>query len=235
VARWRIGVFAVLLALTATGLAQGLDGTLDGYRRAEALGELGSVRGRAFEERRRPSAPDLPFAGTAVTLLPHSDAWLVGLDAIKRGARDSMNAYRDAATAVRRSRDAYEKSLLEAGGGDLPQTVMADQEGGFKLDSVPAGQWILFASRSTFVSRTPQARPTPGGAAPSRPPPLPSPFLPFDKLGGYHIVTYWVRTLTLSAGVPAAVELTDRNVWFTGVVESRDPGRLPDQPYVPPR
>lgn len=235
VALSRLGVVAVLLALAVTGLAQGLDVTLDRYRRAEALGELSAVRGRAFEERRRPSTPDLPFAGTAVSLLPHSEAWLLGLDAIKRGARESMNAYRDAATAVRRSRDAYEKSLWQAGGGDLSQTATADREGGFTLDSVPAGPWILFASRSTYISRTPQERPGPGPGAPPRPPVLPGPFLPFDKLAGYHVVTYWVRTLTLAPGVPEAVELTDRNVWFTGVIESREPARLPDQPYIPPK
>src|SRR5262245_6881044 len=161
---WRLGVVAGLLAVAATGLAQDPDGKLDGYRRAETLGELGSVRGRAFEERRKPSAPDTPFAGTAVALLPHSEAWLVGLDAIKHGARESMNAYRDAATAVRRSRDAYEKRLLDAGAGDLPQMVLADREGIFALDSVPAGQWILFASRSTYVGRAPLARPPSAGA-----------------------------------------------------------------------
>lgn len=234
---WRIGVVtAALLAVATAGLAQALDGALERYRRAEALGERGSVHGRAFEERRRPTAPDVPLAGVAVSLLPHSDAWLTGLDAIKRGSRDSMAAYREAAAAVRRSRDAYEKSLLEAGAGDLPQTVVADGEGAFKLDGLPAGQWVLFASRSTYVSKTAQPRPAPGGvAAPQRPPPLPTPFLPLDRLAGYHVVTYWLRPLTLGPGAPESVELTDRNAWFTGIVESREAPRRPDQPYVPPR
>jgi len=234
---WRLGVVVGLLALATTALAQAMDAPLDGYRRAERIGEVGIVRGRAFEERRKPSAPDLPLAGIAVSLLPHSDAWLSRLEAIKRGTRDSIGAYREAATAVLRSREGYEKSLLEAGAGDLPQAATVDGEGGFTLENVPAGPWILFASRSTYISRTPVVRAPPPGAAPPppRPPAAPSPFLPMEKLAGYHVVTYWVRAITVSPGSPEAVELTDRNVWLTGVIERRDPARLPDQPYIAPR
>jgi len=235
VACWRLGVVAGLLVLAATVLAQGMDVPLDGYRRAERRGDVGVVRGRAFEERRKPSAPDLPLAGIAVSLLPHSEAWLSRLEAIKRGARDSIGAYREAATTVLRSREGYEKSLLEAGAGDLPQAATVDGEGGFTLQNVPAGPWILFASRSTYISRTPIVRAPPPGTAPPRPPAAPSPFLPMEKLAGYHVVTYWVRALTVSPRAPEAVELTDRNVWLTGVIERRDPARLPDQPYAPPR
>jgi hypothetical protein len=35
--------------------------------------------------------------------------------------------------------------------------------------------------------------------------------------------------------MPESVELTDRNIWFSGIIESRDPVRLPDVPYNPPR
>ena len=56
-----------------------------------------------------------------------------------------------------------------------------------------------------------------------------------DRLAGYHVVTYWLLPLTLGPGAPETIELTDRNVWFTGVVESRDPARLPDQPFIQPR
>jgi len=231
----RLALLSVLIALAAVPLARATDAPLDRYRRAEGRGELVSVRGRAFEERRRPSAPDLPLDGTAVSILPHSEAWLLRLEAIKRGARDSMSAYRDAATAVRRSREAYEKALLEAGGGDLAQGVTVDREGAFAFDGVPAGPWIVFASRSTYISRTAQQRGPPSGSVPGRPPLPQSPFLPVDKLAGYHVVTYWIRALTVSPGAGEPVELTDRNVWFTGVIESRDQPRLPDQPYNPPR
>jgi hypothetical protein len=232
----RLTLLAVLAVLAATSLALAIDAPLERYRRAEGRGELATVRGRAFEERRKPSAPDVPLVGTAVSVLPQSEAWLLRLEGIKRGARDSLGAYREAATAIRRSREAYEKSLLEAGGGDLSQTVTVDPEGGFSFDGLPAGPWILFAARSTYVSRTPQQRAPPPGGAPARPLVPQSPFLPIDKLAGYHVVTYWLRALTVSpaaAGEP--VELTDRNIWFTGVIESRDQPRQPDQPYNPPR
>jgi len=229
VGAWFLGVLA--LALAATALAQGIDVPLARYREAISLGEVGTVRGRAFAERRRPSASDLPLAGTVVALLPRSDAWLVRLQAIKRGARDSVETYRDAATAVRRSRDAYEKSLWEAGAGDLPQTAAVDTEGVFTLDNVPAGAWILLASRSTYVDKTPPPRP----GTPPPPAKSPSPFLAPDKLVGYHVVTYWFRELTVGPGVTEALELTDRNAWLTGVLEEREKPLLPDRPYEPRR
>src|ERR1700675_817757 len=103
----------LFVALAATALAQGLDVPLERYREGMSRGEVGTVRGRAFAERRKPSASDLPLTGTVVALLPRSDAWLVRLQAIKRSVRDSVATYRDAAPAVRRSQEAYEKSLWE--------------------------------------------------------------------------------------------------------------------------
>ena len=222
---------SLAIALVATATAQDIDVPLERYRKAMSLGEVGTVRGRAFAERRKPSASDLPLAGTVVALLPRSDAWLVRLQAIKRGARDSIETYRDAAIAVRRSREAYEKSLWEAGAGDLPQTTVVDTEGVFTLDNVPAGAWILLASRSTYVNKTPPPRPA------TSPPPVrpPSPFLAPDKLAGYHVVTYWFREITVVPGATEAFELTDRNAWLTGVQEDREKPRLPDRPYEPPR
>ena len=219
------------VALAAAALAQGIDVPLERYRKAMSLGEVGTVRGRAFAERRKPSAPDLPLAGTVVALLPRSDAWLVRLQAIKRGARDSVESYRDAAPAVRRSREAFEKSLLEAGAGDLSQSAAVDTEGVFTLDNVPAGAWILLASRSSYVNKTPAPRPVTG------PPPVrpPLPFLAPDKLAGYYVITYWFRELTVVPGATEALELTDRNAWLTGIQEDREKPRLPDRPYEPRR
>jgi len=227
-------LLSALIALALAPLAWATDAPLDEYRRAEGRGDVVAVRGRAFEERRRPSAADLPLDGTAVSILPHSETWLLRLEGIKRGARDSMTAYREAATAVRRSREAYEKTLLEAGAGDLSQSVTVDKEGAFAFDNVPAGRWIVFASRSTYISKTPQQR-TPAPGAPGRGPLPQNPFLPFERLAGYHVLTYWVRALNVSPGTGDPVELTDRNIWFTGVIESREQPRLPDQPYNPPR
>ncbi len=232
--------FKVLLAGAALGLAsvalaaQGVDAPIERYRDSAALRELGGVRGRAFQERRRPSLPDMPLTAVAVSLLPRSETWLVRLNAIKRGARDSVDTFRDSAPSVRRAREAYEKALLEAGAGDLPQGATVDGEGRFTLDGVPAGPWLLLASRSfSYVSKTPLERPIPPGQFRQPAPPLP--FLPPDKLAGYYVVTYWLRELTVVGGGVEAVELTDRNVWLTGVAESIQPPRLPDQPYQPRR
>lgn len=224
----RLAVAGVLVAL-----AGGLDAPIERYREAVGFGELGTVRGQAFHERRKPSAPDLPLAGTAVALYPRSEAWLFRLQAIKRSARDSVDAYREAANLVRGLREAYEKSLLEVGAGDLPQAATAGAEGLFTLERIPAGPWLLLAYHSNFVgktTKTPQQ-----GVGPPRPGGRPFPFLVPDKLAGYYALTYWLRELTVTAGSVEAVELTDRNAWLTGVSENRQPAPLPDQPRLPPR
>ena len=229
----------VLLAGAALGLAsvalaaQGVDAPIERYRDSAALHELGGVRGRAFQERRRPSLPDVPLTAVAVSLLPRSDTWLVRLNAIKRGARDSVDAFRESAPSVRRAREAYEKALLEAGAGDLPLGATVDGDGRFTLDGIPAGPWVLLASRSTYVSKTPLERPIPPGQYRTPAPPLP--YLPPDRLAGYYVVTYWLRELTVVGGGVEPVDLTDRNVWLTGVAESIQSPRLPDQPYQPRR
>ena len=229
----------VLLAGAALGLAsvalaaQGVDAPIERYRDSAALHELGGVRGRAFQERRRPSLPDVPLTAVAVSLLPRSDTWLVRLNTIKRGARDSVDAFRESAPSVRREREAYEKALLEAGAGDLPLGATVDVDGRFTLDGVPAGPWVLLASRSTYVSKTSLERPIPPGQYRAPAPPLP--YLPPDRFAGYYVVTYWLRELTVVGGGVEPVDLTDRNVWLTGVAESIQPPRLPDQPYQPRR
>jgi hypothetical protein len=232
----RVALTILGIVVAATAFAQSIDAPIDRYRGATGVGKLGAVRGRAFEERRLSSSSDAPLGGTVVTLVPRSDAWLSRLEAIKRGSRGSVEAYRDAAPAVRRSWEAYEKVLWEAGAGDLSQTVTVDGEGVFAFDKVPAGPWILLASRATYVNKTPQARTPPGlpGGAP-RPAPPPSPFLPIDKLAGYHSVAYWVREVVVAPGAVEAIELTDRNIWLSGVVENRQPPPLPDRPFEPPR
>jgi hypothetical protein len=219
-----------VLALAAMAVGQGkIDAPIDRYRQAAGLRELGAVRGRAFQERRRPSSPDLPLAGTAVALYPRSEAWLSRLEAIKRGARDSVDTYREAANSVRRSREAYEKDLLESGAGDLAHAATADSDGVFTLDGVPAGPWILFGSRSTYVNKSPRVAGPPRGQG------KPHPFLAPDTLAGYHVVTYWLRELTVVARGVEAIDLTDRNAWFTGISENLEPPPLRDQPHPLPR
>ena len=230
----RLVLAGAALGLASVALAQGVDAPIEKYRGAAALQELGGIHGRAYQERRRPLAPDLPLTGVAVSLLPRSENWLIRLNAIKRGARDSMDTYRAAAPAVRRAREAYEKALLEAGAGDLPVGATVDGEGRFTLEGVPAGPWVLLGVRSTYVSKTPQERPVPPGTPP-RQPALPLPFLVPDKLAGFFVVTYWLREVAVAGGAVEPIELTDRNVWFTGVAENLQQPRLPDQPYQPRR
>lgn len=227
--RFALAGFFVVLAAAAG--AQGVDAPVDRYREAAGFRELGAVRGRAFQERRKPSAPDVALPGTAVALLPRSEAWLFRLQAIKRAARDSVDAYREAANLVRVSREAYEKSLLEAGAGDLPQAATVDAEGFFTLEGIPAGPWLLLAAHSTYHVNKASRRPPGPPSSTARP----NTFLVPDTLGGYHVVTYWLRELTVAAGAVETIELTDRNAWFTGVSENRQPPLLPTQPTRPLR
>ena len=220
---------AVLLSALTVG-AESVDAPIERYREAAAEREIGAVKGRAFEERRRPTGPDLPLTGTSVRLLPRSVAWMVKLQGIKRGARDSIDAYRESATLVTKARELYEKRLLEAGAGDLAQAVTVAEDGTFTLEGVPAGPWVLLASRSTFVSKTSHDRRGPA-KSPHRPTPFPQP----DKLMGYDVVTYWLREVTVVAGAVETVELTDRNAWMTGIAETRQPPPPPTQPFQPRR
>jgi hypothetical protein len=233
VIRLKLVLAGAALGLASVALGQGVDAPIERYRDSVALHEVGGVRGRAFHERRRATLSDVPLTAVAVSLLPRSETWLFRLNAIKRGARDSVEAFRDSAPAVRRAREAYEKSLLEAGAGDLAQGATVDGDGRFTLEGVPAGPWVLFASRSTYVNKSPQERPIPPGQY--RPPPPPLPFLLPDRLAGYNVVTYWLRELTIVGGSIEPVDLTDRNVWLTGVAEDVRPPRSPDQPYFPRR
>ena len=230
----RLALAAALLGLASLAAAPTLDAPIDRYREAAGGRELGAIKGRAFHERRRPSGAELPYAGTAVSVLPRSETWLFRLNAIKSAARESTDTYRRAAVAVREAREAYEKSLLEAGAGDLSQGATVDAEGRFTLEGVPAGPWVLLAYHAAYVHKAPQERPVVPGT-PGRPQAPPLPYLPGDRLAGFSVMTYWLREITVVGAGVETVELTDRNAWFTGIAESRQPPRLPDQPYQPRR
>lgn len=229
--RVAVAGWLVVVASVVVGTAQGVDAPIERYREAVGFQQLGAVQGRAIHERRKPTGPDEPLAGTAVILLPRSDAWLLRMQDIKRGARDSADAYREAATLVRATREAYEKSLLEVGAGDLPQAVTVDAQGLFALENIPAGPWILFAYHQSYAKRTKRAPPQ----GPTRPEARPFPFLIPDRITGYYVITYWLRELTIAAGAVDDLDLTDRNAWFTGVSENRQPPPVPTQPTRPLR
>jgi len=133
--------------------ASAVDVPIGAYEEAFRTGALGSIVGKAYQERRTAEAHDLPLTGTVVTLLPKSAAMLGRWGTLKRESRDSMQRYRDAATDIRRAREDYEKALWENGGADLIATATANGDGTFHLDEIPEGHWLLYASRSVFINK----------------------------------------------------------------------------------
>ena len=202
---------AAVVLLGSVVAAHGLDVDTAPYRKAAAAGALGAVSGRAWEERRTPDAAEQPLAGTAVTLLPRSGVLLARLEEIRARARDSETVYRTSATTIRRAREVYEKELWEAGAADLVRTTVVDAAGAFSVADLPAGEWMLIATRSVFVHR-PSSRSNPRER---------KTYLPRLRLIGYNAVSVWLRELTVAAGETRVVELSDRNVWFTGIEEER--------------
>lgn len=202
-------LFGVLVAGVAA--AQGLDVSFDGYRASQKVGGLGGVGGRAFVEGRRVDGPDQPLAGVAIVVVPRSAAFLARLAEIKARARDGMETYRGSAPALRRARDEYERALWEAGAADLVHAAVADAAGRFRLEGIPAGDWVLVAMHSVFVDRPSPPSGKKERQTYTRPP----------RLTGYQAVTVWLRELSIAGGLDEVVELTDRNGWFSGVVEER--------------
>jgi len=202
----------LLSAATASGVA--LD--LDAYLEAARSGVAGEIAGRIYEERRRLDLPERPLPGTTVTLLPRPEVLTRPLDDVKRGARDSHDAFRAAVPRMLRAQQEHERAVRAAGGAGLVLTVHTGADGTFTVPNVPAGAWILIAREDTVVPKTGNQS-TKTDRKMYRVPPA---------LEAYRSVRLWVREITLAGGAVEAVELTDRNVWFSGVVEVRaDDGR----------
>ena len=214
-ARRSLGVrpAALLAILLLAASAQALEVNLDAYRDARRAGALGAMAGRAVAEPRSLSAAAQPLTGTIVAVLPRSEALMARLERLKEGARESSTAFAAAAPAMRRTREAYERELWEAGAPDLTPTVLVDAEGGFRIDDLPAGAWLVFAWRTMLVDVS-------GEKLKARERSL---FLSRARLRGFQSVTIWLRAVELAGGATARIELTDRNAWFRGVVEERAP------------
>ncbi len=212
-----VRVLAAGVLLAGVAAAQGLDVDLAAYRKAEATGALGGVSGRAYTERRTPADAEQPLRGTVVVLVPRSAEFVGRLEEIRTHARDSQRALVSAATAMRQAREAYEARLWEAGVADFVRATVVDARGAFAMADLPAGRWLLIATRSAFVSKQ----------SPTTVPRERQTFIPRLRLVGYYAVSIWLRELTVAAGGSETVELMDRNVWFTGIVEDRvlDAGR----------
>jgi hypothetical protein len=199
------------------GVALALDVDVRGYQQAAAGGRLGTIAGRAWEERRRPDGRDVPLAGTSVVVFPPSPALLERLEGLKRHARDSATTYRLAATEIRKARERHEQLLWQAGAADLVRATAVDAEGRFTFDAVPEGPWMLVAWRATVID-------TPSAPVSRRDR---STFVLRPRVHGYQAVSVWMRRFEVRAGGAIAVDLTDRNAWFSGVVEetTADAGR----------
>lgn len=174
----------------------------------------GSIAGRVVEERRKPDAHEQALPTTVVTLVPRSDALLRRLDAIKRHARDSLEAYRHAAPRLRREQEDYERALWEAGAADLVRVTQVDGDGRFSFAGVPRGPWLLIGWHSVVVD----VKSTPPGRRERHV------FAPGARVDRYRAVTVWLREVSVESDAGETIDFTDRNAWFTGVIEETTPG-----------
>ncbi len=170
---------------------------------------VGEVSGTALGSPRNPSGPPPPLAGLTLILLPRSVTLLDGLERLRRQSRDSLAAYRSAVPEMRRLVEEAVAALTTAGQGASIHNATVDDEGRFGLGEIPTGDWILIGYRSVHVDRASHDRQKESGT-----------FLPGSRLVGYDRVSVWLRPFAVEPGRPQVVELTDRNIWFEGVVES---------------
>jgi hypothetical protein len=202
---------ALLAVLLLAATAEALDVRIELYRGARRAGAVGAVAGRAYAESRTPSGPVTPLTGTAVTLLPRSEALLERLERLKAQSRESSTAYTAATPAMRKAREAFERELLEAGAPDLTPLMQVDATGGFRIEDVPAGAWVVFGWHSTPTDvSSEKLKGKERGLFQTAP-----------RLRGFQSVTIWLRELTVAGRETKTVELTDRNGWFRGVIEER--------------
>lgn len=199
------------LLLTVVSAAGALDVDLKAYDAARRRGEMVSIEGRVYNERRKPNAEDQPIAHATVVLLPRSEALLRRLDDLRAQARESPASYRDTATKMRQAREAYERELWESGSPELVVSTVVDSGGRFALADIPAGRWLVWVTHSEFMdSRSPRV-PLRDRQRFTLPP----------RLVGYYAERAWLRELEMTPGTVSTVDLNDRNVWFAGVVEER--------------
>jgi len=227
-------VAVVALLVLVAGQAVAIEpsvSALDELRQRILRGVTGTVDGRVYIERARPNAPDDPLVGVGVLFVPRSDDLLERLESAKRQARESMRGFRDAAPTVRATLEDHELQLWQAGYPDTAVRASTDATGAFRAD-LPAGAWLLVAERSVFVPLH-STKPDPPRTAFSLDPLARystnayQHFLPNARLAGYDAVTVWLRELSVEAGQRVALELHDRGVWLSGVIEETEtPRRL---------
>jgi hypothetical protein len=220
-------VATVLLTLVGAGLAQEpARAGLETLRQQILGGATGIVEGRLYMEGRKPNDPHDPLVGVGVLIVPRSAELLESLEAVKRQSRESIDGFRNAAPATRAAVNSYELRLWRMGYPDAAIRAVTDATGAFRA-VVPAGSWVMFAERSVFVTIR-SARP---GVSPSASALDPlavyatSQYQHFQKvaqLTGFDAVSVWLREVDVQAGQTVALDLHDRGVWLTGVIEETD-------------
>lgn len=192
---------------------------------------FGSVDGRAYEEGQRGGAAPTPYAAVSVRLLPRSEDFDAELEGIKASGRDSIDAFLAAEPKISTARIAFERAIIDAGGGQLLLGESSDAAGAFRFARVPEGAWTLFAWREIDRGK----RPTTLKTAEARR------YTNRAQVFGHTTVVFWRIPIQVKAGEEVTVRLHDRNEWMTGeredrrVPESGQPRAPKGQPAPPPR
>ena len=214
----------LLLGVTTVAAAADVTDLMAPLMAARERQAFGSVDGKAYAEGQRGGADPTPYSSVSVLLLPRSAEFDSELEAIKAGFRDSPDAYLGAEPKLYAARLAYERALIDAGGGQLLLGESSDGAGAFRFGRVPEGAWTLLAWREIPHAKRPTTlKSNEARRYKNRP-----------LVFGYTTVVFWWMPLQVKAGEEVAVRLHDRNEWLTGAREDR---RIPDpnQPNAPQR
>jgi hypothetical protein len=223
-ARISVRLPAILALLGATSIASAGDvaEVMAPLLAARERAAFGSVDGRAYAEGQRGGAQPTPYPSVSVLLLPRSAEFDTALEGIKARFRDSLDAYLEAEPKLTAARLAYERALIDLGGGQLLLGESSDAAGAFRFARVPEGAWTLLAWMEMPHAKPPPAlKSSAAGMFKDRP-----------QVFGYTTVVFWRMPLQVKAGEEVTVRLHDRSEWMTGVREDR---RIPDptQPSAP--
>jgi len=208
-------VICLLLGFAANAWAKDAAELTAPLLAARERGAFGSVDGRAYAEGQRGGAEPTPYPAVSVLLLPRSEEFEAEMEGIKASHRDSTDAYLEAEPKLSAARVAYERSIIDAGGGQLLLGESSDATGAFRFARVPEGAWTLLAWREMpHAKRPPALKTSEARRYKNRP-----------QVFGYTTVVFWRIPIEVKAGEAVAVRLHDRNEWLTGTREDR---RVPD-------
>jgi hypothetical protein len=201
-----------LVAVSAQAAGAGDTATaLATYLRARDEGRIGVVTGEAFAEPTRPTGAPTAYPAVSVMLVPSDPGLEAELDRIRGALRETPGTYFGSAEQLRAAREAYERELVFAGGGELLRGEVSDAAGHFRFADVPAGNWLLLAWRE--VPHAVSTRRAPGRQAEG--------FVGNTETKGYGALELWRQAVEVRPGESVGVRLHDRNIWVTVVREDR--------------